>query len=278
MTISPMSLKEVIKSCTPPVLLQWGRRLAGRDIRFAGRPTDWAEALRMSSGYANERILQSVIAATRAVVAGEAAYERDSVLFHERAYVFPVLAGLLRAAALNQGRLEVVDFGGSLGSSYRQCKPFLAGLLGLRWWIVEQPSFVSAGKREFTTDELMFVDSVDQLPDSSIPRVFLTSAVPQYLERPGDAFDAALHCGARHLIVDRIPLTDEANDRLCIQYTPSHIYSASYPCWLLSRERLLGALAPRWDLLSEFPCPEGRRRTDRGLRFDFRGMIFERRR
>ena len=43
---------------------------------------------------------------------GEGEFERDSVVFHEAEYVWPVLSALMSAAARAGGKLHVVDFGG----------------------------------------------------------------------------------------------------------------------------------------------------------------------
>ncbi len=272
-----MSARSLLKDCTPPLLWRWLRRMRGRDIRFACFEGDWTAASRASSGYDAGLILAHAQKAARAVVAGHATFDRDGVAFTEPAYPFPLLAGLMRSAALNAGHLDVVDFGGALGSTYRQCRPFLGALAGLRWNVVEQPHVAMAGRQEFSGPELSFFDRAAELPAATAPRVFLTSAVPQYLPRPMDAFDAALACGAKHLIVDRLSLIEGDEDRLCLQYTPAHIYPASYPCWLLSRTRWLAALAPHWQMLCEFDSEEGQRRTEDGVWFRFQGFIFERR-
>ncbi len=61
------------------------------------------DATAAATGYDTDEILARVLAATRAVVAGQAAFERDSVLFAHQAYSYPILAALLRAAARNGG-------------------------------------------------------------------------------------------------------------------------------------------------------------------------------
>ncbi|MEP7056561.1 MAG: hypothetical protein ABI809_02155, partial [Caldimonas sp.] len=83
---------------------------------------------------------------------------------------------------------------------------------------------------------------------------------------------------ARHLIIDRTPLGSQAADRLCIQHVPKHLHATNYPCWILSRSRLLEQLSLDWRMVCEFPCAEGIARTDDGLRFEFRGLILERKR
>ena len=182
-------------------------------------------------------------AATREVVAGRAAYERDSVLFHEPAYPFPIVAELLRAALANGRRLNVIDFGGSLGSTYRQCRPLLDGVQDLRWHVIEQPGFVAIGQSEFSTEELRFAASPDEVPVGDVPPLVLLSSVLQYLETPESTLRQLLGIGAKHLIIDRTPMSDLDTHRLCIQHVPKAIYDASYPCWVLSRARLLEVLS-----------------------------------
>lgn len=273
-----MSVRKLIKSVAPPALLEMRRRRLGQQTRFHGRPANWAEACAMSSGYGSPEILDRVVAATRAVVSGQALFERDSVLFDDVQYPLPLLAGLCRAAALEDGRLEVVDFGGSLGSTYRQCRPFLSGVTKLiDWWVVEQPHYVAAGRKEFSTAELRFAKSLAETGVPSPGRVILASSVLQYVEDPGASLSHIGQRPARHLLIDRTPLTERAEDRLCIQRVPKQIYQASYPCWILSRPALLTQLRQQdWAVVCEFSCPEGVVSTDDGMEFEFRGLILER--
>ncbi len=263
----------------PPALLEARRRHLGHTLRFTGEPADWAQALRLSSGYSAESIIERVVTATREVVAGRALYERDSVLFHEPDYPYPIVAELLRAALANRGRLNVIDFGGSLGSTYRQCRPLLDSVDQVCWQVVEQPSFVSLGRREFTTDELHFASSVDELRTHEVPPLVLLSSVLQYLEQPEATLIELLGLGATHLVIDRTPVSILPAHRLCIQHVPRSIYQASYPCWILSRPRLLALLDREgWQVLAEFDGREGRFTVANGLEFGFRGLIAQRRR
>jgi putative methyltransferase (TIGR04325 family) len=271
-----MKARSLVTGLLPPLVTNRMRRWSGRTLRFSGHPANWAEATRISSGYGDVRILERVLCATRAVMSGEGQYERDSVLLDQPEYRFAVLAGLLRAGA-GHGVLDVIDFGGSLGSSYRQCHPFLKGLKSIRWWVVEQAPLVAAGQAEFTTDELRFVRSLGEVPRAKGEQVILASSVLQYLEDPEAKLHAFADTYAAHLIIDRTPLSTEAEDRLCIQHVPKHIYPGSYPCWIFSYPRLVALLSRDWQVICDFPCSEGTARTDDGLSFEFRGLILERR-
>ena len=145
-----MRLKDMIRLVTPPVFIHLAKRLRGN------RPTDayglsgdyhsWDEAMAASTGYDSESILDKTRTSLLKVKNGEAAYERDSVLFDEIEYAWPMLAGLMWVAARCGGTLNVLDFGGSLGSTYFQNRAFLSALPQVRWNIVEQSRHVETGK------------------------------------------------------------------------------------------------------------------------------------
>jgi putative methyltransferase (TIGR04325 family) len=218
-----MSTRDLLRVLTPPLIAGALQRRSKDRLRFTTAPRNWSDALTQSTGYSDEAILQRVIEASREVVAGRAAYERDSILFAEAAVPFQLVAGILRSAAMDRGRVRVVDIGGSLGSTYRQCRSFLSTLESLEWHIVEQAKFVDAGKKEFSTPELQFHAAIDDVPSEGTPSTFLLSSSLQYIERPYELLSSLTTMPARHLVIDRTPISEAANDRLSIQQAPRAI-------------------------------------------------------
>jgi hypothetical protein len=269
-----MTLRAIARDLAPPALVRLARRSRGDRLRWAGQPATWTDALAASSGYSASTILARVLQATEQVARGEACFERDAVLFHRQEYSYPLLFALLDEAVRNNGELEVLDFGGSLGSTYRQCRPMLDGLRRLSWRVVEQPQFVEAGRARFSTAELSFADSLPPKMRSpgrmSCSHAASCSTSPthtlSWTSWPHGRIDALHRPNARQ----RLP-----EDRLCIQHVPASIYPASYPCWILSRSRLMARLERHWSLRAEFPCAEGSVRTDDGLPFTFVGLTLE---
>ena len=180
--VSP--IREFVKNITPPLLLHAFRRLRGGTLRFDGDFTSWEQATSNASGYDSDEIFERTRAAALKVKNGEAAYERDSVVFDHVEYTFPMLAALLRVACAKRGRLRVLDFGGSLGTSYRQFKAFCPGMEYLAWNVVDQPRIVECGKKLFRNDELKFFTTIDDAVTDESPDVILLSSVLQYLENP----------------------------------------------------------------------------------------------
>ena len=151
----------LIRDLVPPIVLRLYRNVVG-EVCYTGNYTTWEEAQQVSTGYDSDLILEKVRDSLSKVKNGEAVYERDSVLFDKVQYSWPLLAGLLWIAAQKENRLNLVDFGGSLGSTYYQNRKFLSHLMEVHWSIVEQKKFAECGKRDFENDHLKFYDDLDQ--------------------------------------------------------------------------------------------------------------------
>lgn len=211
------------------------------NITYHGDFTSWQDALAYAKGYGSPVILDRAIAATRAVRDGKAAFERDTVLFDKPQVAHPLLAGLLYAATACHDELRVMDFGGALGSSYRQNAPFLAHLESLQWGVVEQDNFVKAGQDEFETDVLRFFPDVDTCVSALNPNFLLLSGVLQYLEQPHAFLIDLLRRNISFIFIDRTMAHRLGRDRLAVQRVPAAIYDASYPVWLMNADRLESA-------------------------------------
>ncbi len=200
-------------------------------------------------------------------------HERDSVLLEKPPYSFPVLAGLLLAAIGQRDNLSVLDFGGSLGSTYHLYRPLLSDLASIRWSVVEQASFVACGRAEFESAELRFYYTVEECLQHEQPSVVLISSTLQYLEDPHSVLAKILAHNFEYIILDRVSFTPGEQDLLTVQVVPKTIYSASYPAWIFSRARLLGALEARYSQLAEFDCPERTIGWGR-LRAEYKGFLY----
>ena len=187
-----------------------------------------------ASGYDSDAIFQHVREAALKVKRGEAVYERDSVCFYKEDYRWPALACLLSIAAENGGELNVLDFGGALGSFYFQHNFFLNRLKSIRWSVIEQAHFVECGRNEFQNEELRFYSNIDEcLANEKVDVVFLSSVL-QYLEKPESILIGLSKSKADYVLIDRTPFIESLVDRITVQSVPEFIYKASYPAWFFS--------------------------------------------
>jgi len=267
-----MQVKTFAKKWLPPAFLESLKPLHGRAIYFSGDYADWATASAHANGYDSALILERVRQAMFRVKSGEAVYERDSVVFDKVQHSFPVLAALLRAALENGNRLTVLDFGGSLGSSYFQCRNFLSVVSSLQWGVVEQEHFVRCGKADFETEQLRFFFTIAECMAHALPNVVLLSSVLQYLPQPNKVLDNLIAERIQYVVIDRTPFSDASVDRITIQHVPPSIYPASYPCRIFSRQSFLDRLQGHYDVITQFDSNDGRASV-KGLEFAFGGMI-----
>jgi len=222
-------------------------------IVWVGDYNSWDGALEDSCGYNDKVIMCKVRDALLKVKKGEAVYERDSFLFYEVQYEWPLLSGLCRIASENSNCLRILDYGGSLGSTYFQNNKFLLGLDSLKWCIVEQPHFVECGKEFFQNEELEFYNDIDTCVSGGVPNVALLSSVLAYLEHPFSILDSLMKYQIEWIIVNRtFILSDQEEDRLTVQKVPSYIYKASYPCWFFGKKEFLKYFEERYKLITEF--------------------------
>ena len=195
-----------------------------------------------SNGYNADNILQKVLAASLRVKEGDALFERDSVLFYEKKYCWELLAALMWIAAQYDGSLNIIDFGGSLGSTYYQNKSFLDSLKHIQWNVVEQPSFVQKGQQSFESESLRFYRSIDECMQSSQKELqaILLSGVLQCLEQPYSLLMEIIERKIRYIVVDRTGFTlHNRKDRLTVQIVHPQIYRGSYPCWFFNEAKFL---------------------------------------
>jgi putative methyltransferase (TIGR04325 family) len=233
-----------------------------------GNYSTWSEARIKCTGYDSKLILEKVRSSLLQVKDGNAAYERDSVLFNEIQFSYPVLSGLLWISAQNKGRLNVLDFGGSLGSSYFQNKQFLDSLDDVNWCIVEQPDFVKTGLRDFATDRLHFFYSIEECLNSFNINIVLLSSVLQYLEEPYSLLENLKSLPIDYIIIDRTPFVS-GKDRITIQKVWPRIYKASYPCWFFNEQKIVNLLSTDFRLVLKFDALD-----KANISSKFKGFIF----
>jgi len=274
-----MTLKEMIEPIMPPILIRLAKRLHGKGLMGAfglflsGDYQSWDTAMSSSTGYDSEVILDKTKTRLLKVKNGEAACERDSVLVNKIQYSWPLLASLMWAAAQNKGKLNVLDFGGSFGSTYYQNRAFLRSLPDVRWNIVEQPRHVVVGKQLFEDERLRFYLRIEDCLAETTPNVIVLSSVLQYLEAPYDWLNKLSGLSCSHLIIDRTPFWGGQTDRLCVQNVPASIYPAKYPCWIFSTERFRAHLNETWRIVAEFDSLDD---ISSPIKTGWQGMTLER--
>ena len=261
------SIKNIAVKVVPERLIRFYR---GIGYGWHGNYSSWDEAKRKCTGYNYKLIIDKVTSSAWKIKDGTAAYERDSVLFDSIQYSYPVLTGLMWIAAQNEGELNVLDFGGALGSSYYQNKKFLDPLKEVNWCIVEQPDFVKVGLEHFASERLHFFYEIDECVKSFDINVILLSSVLQYLKEPYKLMEQIRSLKFDYIIVDRTPFI-RGGDRITKQKVNPKIYKATYPCWFFNEEKFVSWLFADYVVILEFDALD-----KANISSKFKGFIFKR--
>jgi putative methyltransferase (TIGR04325 family) len=272
--MTKLTPKKIIKSLIPPILLAVLNKVRRSPYGWKGEYSTWSEAQDNSTGYDTNTVLHAVKKSALKVKNGQAIYERDSVLYEQIHYSWPLLSYLLLCATEN-GNLNVVDFGGSLGSTYFQNKKFLDKIGDVDWSIIEQKNFVDTGVKYFEDNRLHFYCDLGSCMKDKKNDVLILSSVLQYIEHPYVLLDNIFVHNFKYIIIDKTPFSLSGEDTIKIQVVTPDIYEASYPSWLFSEKSLADYFTAHDYVLFESHSGEDSLHKNKNELFEYRGMIWE---
>lgn len=202
---------------------------------------NWESAARACKGYDDNAIFEQVLKSARAVREGKAVFERDSVLFFEEERDESLLRAL-QTAADTEGGVRVLDFGGSLGSSFFQHRKWITDFTDV-WCVVEQKHFVEAGKKEFENNTLKFEYTIQEAARKYKPNIILFNNVLQYLENPLTFYrEGKRLLSMKYVYLGQTPWIEGNFDKITQQMVAPKIYEASYPCHIFANDGLWHSL------------------------------------
>ncbi len=219
--------------------------------KWTGNYATWEEAEKKAVGYDSDFIISKVSGAAREIINGNGIFERDSIVFHKAEYSWPLLSTLLWIGA-QKSKLHLLDFGGSLGSTYHQHKKYLSVFEDIKWMIVEQPKFVEEGKKYFENETIQFYDTIDTCLLENSPSVVLISSVLQYIEDPYELIETIGQKKIEYVIIDLTGISSSPTDIITLQKVDPNIYPASYPCRFFNEAHLKEAFSKHFHIIDEF--------------------------
>ncbi len=198
------------------------------------------------------------------------------MVFDKIEYSWPIVSALLLVAAMNDGKLEIIDFGGSLGSSYFQNRKFLSQLKKVSWNIVEQKNFVECGQKYFQDENLKFYFDIASCLQENKPSAILLSNVLQYLEKPYEMLDQIISYEFSYIIFDMISFNSVDEDIITIQKVWPEVYQATYPCWFFNKKKFLEKFEKKYEIIEEFASVLGKDiKIDENYKTNYSGLILK---
>ena len=224
--------------------------------KFLGRFKTFSLALKnVRDGYASSELLDQIINVNKLVLDGHIVQERDGVELtaFENSYQINFYL-LLEKALLKTDRISVLDFGGGLGTAYRQFKFFTQQQIS--WTIVEQHQLVAEGIKNFSSEELSFTCEIPEVNYN----VVLFSAVLDFVEDPyAILVEISKKISPKLIIVDRSLFHSGPEDFYTIKATAKHITSGhKYPvAWFSEKKFVARVEALGYKKIDEWKTNDG---------------------
>lgn len=239
---------------------------------WGGGYDSWSEAASYVAGYDCDAIFKKACESALAVKRGEAAYDRDTVLFYEQKANYPLMMWLT-IIAKNDGLDNIIDLGGAMGSTYFQNRQYLEMMgLDLMWYIKEQPHFVEFGKQELETKQLHFIYDWDEVVNGK--NVLICSSVLQFIDNWKEFIQQAIDAtNPTYIIIERTPVGEK--ERIWIEKVSEPIYNASYVQRIIKEEDLCGYFQT-YQLMDEWKSlVDGDIWTKEGKQAEYKSFVYK---
>ena len=266
-------VKKYIKLFIPPIVLVVLNKLKKKQYGWFGDYDNWTNAQNYASGYDSSKIIKKIKEASMKVRDEEVAYERDGALYNKIYYSWPLLSSIM-LSSIQDGHVNVLDYGGSLGTSYFQNKKFLDNIECISWNIVEQKHFVDTGKKYFENDKLHFYYDIKSCLKENKCNILILAGVLQYIENPYSLLDEVFKFDIPYILIDRTPFIYKECDQITLQIVSPNIYDASYPCWFFDKYKMIDYFTHNhYTLVEEFDVVD--ELDGKNEMYAFKGMLWK---
>lgn len=215
-------------------------------------------------GYNSKLIANKVFKAAQ-LVPNKKNYERDGVNFDEIQYSWPLLSSIL--LAVNNNKLNVLDFGGSFGTTFYQNRKFLRFIKKIKWDIIEQRKIVEIDKNK------NFINFYNNLNDiKTKPDIALFCCSLCYLENPYTILKKIISVKPNFIAIDRTPFTNGDEDLFAVQIVNKKIYDAKLPINIFSLKKMLNFFKKKYILIEQWTSED-----QPELKNNYKGLLYKKR-
>jgi putative methyltransferase (TIGR04325 family) len=112
----------------------------------------WQDAVTASDGWDAPEIMDKTLDVSLRLRDGDIAFQQDTIVHDRIIYSETILAFIAMIAGRNCGRIDIVDFAGSLGTNFMQNKKILEPFIKeakCSWKIIERKIVVDLGREHF---------------------------------------------------------------------------------------------------------------------------------
>tara|TARA_B100001109_G_C18842267_1_gene465078 strand:- start:168 stop:1838 length:1671 start_codon:yes stop_codon:yes gene_type:complete len=199
-------------------------------ISYSGPFNNWEDAVEKSRGYNSKNILNEVLKNTLIAKNNLYFFERDGSLLRKNTISHNQIYLILEMINKKKRGLNIIDYGGSLGSMYFKFKDIINQKHKNTWNIIEQESYVNIGKKNLDQDNLNFFKNIDTLKNKRIDLVMLCGTL-QYLDEPDNILKKIFALKPEIILIEKLPIiNNQDSNKIYIQKRGEN----SYPSWIFT--------------------------------------------
>lgn len=213
---------------------------------FSGPYKNWETADNKSTGYDSDEIFFKTKKSAEIVQRTQKGYERDSLIYYDEDFDDTFLLNIESYKKQKDKTLNILDFGGSLGSLYFKYKKKLKN--NCNWSIIDQKKIVEEGIKNFENKELKFFYSVNDYKNLFKPDIVLISSSLQYLRNYKEVLNDLISLDPKYIIFFKTPFSHKSFDEIYIQKPLKHIYNSTYPSWIFSYDLFINIFEQNFEL------------------------------
>jgi putative methyltransferase (TIGR04325 family) len=212
---------------------------------------NWESAVSRSSGYQSPQTISTIEGSDPVVDKWTA--DQNFLGNRYLQVASAILSGLNFEKLKSDTPLRVLDIGGGLGEYFFLLKKYQPKIK-LEWLILETPALCQLAKtKQIATPGVSWTDALND-PNQSFDIVLLSSVI-QYVEKPFELIETAMR-KAPLLIFNRLPLSTNSHNLVCIQRPGLLETKGSYPVHILSERVVISYLSARGHIMSRWQVPE----------------------
>lgn len=225
-------------------------------VSFQGQYNSFSELPYLGSGYQEEEVIENAVKRRN---------EKSGILSEILEFDIQNLAcisfSIMKIGHASR-KITILDVGGGLGAHYLEAKRHFPHVEFV-WDIVETPAMAQAGREHFSSDNLRFFDSIDDLVPNTYD-VILMSSVLQYMEYPDRFLEKILKMKSENIIINRqmflMPQNLYKDNILMIQMVDEINQSGNRrnifksPYWMLSMWKFIGLAQDNFEKIDFWKC------------------------
>ena len=178
-------------------------------------------------------------------------FERDGSLLSKNTISYNQLYLILELINKKKRGLNIIDYGGSLGSMYFKFKDIINQKYLNIWNIIEQKSFVNIGNKKLKEKNLNFLETINFIKEKT--DIVMINGTLQYLENPTKVLENIFKLKPEMILIQKLPILDkQSTSEIYIQKRGEN----SYPSWIFTSSFVKSFLKKNNFVLSKILTPE----------------------